>query len=129
MQIHLKFMVCRTFKLTLFEIVGSPLGFNGVAQNLSLKLCGFLGNSKLERHWVPAGILPKLVKYLESIFIKSNFVFYSKILIIAFLLFRMRFKGLCTTSAHLISEFLLSSLEKNTCVSVGASIAPCDKTV
>lgn len=93
MQIHLKFMVCRTFKLTLIEIVGSPLVFNGVAQNLSLKLCGFLGNSKLERHWVPAGILPKLVKYLESIFKKRNFVFYSKILIIAFLLFRMRFKG------------------------------------
>lgn len=33
------------------------------------------------------------------------------------------------TSAHLISKFLLSSLEKNTCVSVGFSIAPCDKTV
>lgn len=82
-------MVCRTFKLTLFELVGSPLLFNGVAQNLSLKLFGFLGNSKLD----PAGILPKLVKYLESIFIKRNFVFYSKVLIIAFLLFRMRFKG------------------------------------
>lgn len=66
-------MVCRTFKLTLFELVGSPLLFNGVAQNLSLKLCGFLRNIKLERHWVPAGILPKLVKYLESIFKKEEF--------------------------------------------------------
>lgn len=62
-------MVCRTFKLTLFELVGSPLLFNGVAQNLSLKLFGFLGNSKLD----PAGILPKLVKYLESIFKKEEF--------------------------------------------------------
>lgn len=67
-------MVCRTFKLTLFEIVGSLLVFNEEAQNLSLKLCGFLGNNKLERHLVPAGILPKLVKYLiESIFKKEEF--------------------------------------------------------
>lgn len=66
-------MVCRTFKLTLIEIVESLLVFNGVAQNLSLKLCGFLRNIKLERHWVPAGILPKLVKYLESIFKKEEF--------------------------------------------------------
>lgn len=86
-------MVCRIFKLILFEIVGSFLGFNGVVQNLSLKLCGFLGNSKLERYWVFVGILFKLVKYFELIFKKRNFVFYSKILIIVFFLFRMKFKG------------------------------------
>lgn len=65
-------MVCRTFKLTLFEIVESPLGFNGVAQNLSLKLCGFLGNSKLERHWVPCRYIAQISDRALNQFLKRG---------------------------------------------------------